>query len=141
YVMLHGYSAFSDLNLVADYLLDEPEPGSGETFGNSEDYEIPQSSLLGVLSPILVDRAGASGSIKVEVGIVHQSVREISVTLIDPSGVKHSLKGFGGSGVDLFETYHLELAELPSYGEWILQVKDLGNRGRGYIDFWRISFP
>ncbi|MCG7909988.1 MAG: S8 family serine peptidase [Candidatus Thiodiazotropha taylori] len=141
YVMLHGYTAFSDLNLVADYLLDEPEPGSGETFGNSEDYEIPQSSLLGVLSPILVDRAGASGSIKVEVGIVHQSVREISVTLIDPSGVKHSLKGFGGSGVDLFETYHLELAELPSYGEWILQVKDLGNRGRGYIDFWRISFP
>ncbi|MEW8626963.1 MAG: S8 family serine peptidase [Candidatus Thiodiazotropha sp.] len=141
YVMLHGYSAFSDLSLVADYLLDESQPGSGERFENSEDYEIPQSSLTGALSPILVDRAGASGKVQIEVGIIHQSIREISVTLIDPSGVEHSLKGFGGSGVDLFETYQLELAELPSEGEWTLQVKDLGPRGSGYIDFWRITFP
>ena len=141
YVMLHGYSAFSDLSLVADYLLDESQPGSGERFENSEDYEIPQSSLTGALSPILVDRAGASGKVQIEVGIIHQSIREISVTLIDPSGVKHSLKGFGGSGVDLIETYQLELAELPSEGEWTLQVKDLGPRGSGYIDFWRITFP
>ena len=141
YVMLHGYSAFSDLSLVADYLLDESQPGSGERFENNEDYEIPQSSLTGALSPILVDRAGASGKVQIEVGIIHQSIREISVTLIDPSGVKHSLKGFGGSGVDLIETYQLELAELPSEGEWTLQVKDLGPRGSGYIDFWRITFP
>ncbi|WP_235614971.1 pre-peptidase C-terminal domain-containing protein [Candidatus Thiodiazotropha endoloripes] len=140
YVMLHGYSAFSDLTLVADYLLDELQP-DGESFDNSEDHEIPQSSLSGALNPIQVDRTGASGRVRIEVGIIHQSVREISVTLIDPSGAKHNLKGFGGIGVDLFETYHLELAEQPSEGEWTLQVKDLGNRGRGYIDFWRISFP
>ncbi|ODB94700.1 hypothetical protein A3197_18305 [Candidatus Thiodiazotropha endoloripes] len=141
YVMLHGYSAFSDLTLVADYLMDEPQPGGSEKFENSEDYEIPQSSLSGALSPIQVDRVGTSGSVQVEIGIIHQSIREVSVTLIDPSGVKHNLKGFGGVGVDLFETYHLELAKQPSEGEWTLQVKDLGNRGRGYIDFWRISFP
>jgi subtilisin-like proprotein convertase family protein len=61
--------------------------------------------------------------------------------LIDPNGDQHSLKGFGGSGVDLFETYTLELPEVPSEGEWKLQVKDLGNRGAGYIDFWRVVFP
>ncbi|MEJ2622812.1 MAG: S8 family serine peptidase, partial [Candidatus Thiodiazotropha sp.] len=140
YIMLHGYSPFEGLNLVADYLMDEAQPSGGELFENSEDYEIPQFNLNGVTSPIMVDRSGASGQLRIEVGIIHQWTREISVTLIDPYGYKHSLKGFGGSGVDLYESYQLGLAELPSTGEWRLQVKDLGTKGSGYIDFWRIIF-
>jgi serine protease len=140
YIMLHGYSAFEDLNLIADYLMDNSHQSDGEVFENSDDYEIPQSNLNGVISPIMVDRSGPSGRIRIEVGIVHQWIREISVTLIDPHGGKHNLKGFGGSGVDLFDSYQLDLAELPSAGEWRLQVKDLGAKGTGYIDFWRILF-
>jgi serine protease len=140
YIMLHAYSPFEGLNLVADYLMDESQPSDGELFENSEDYEIPQSSLNGVMSPIMVDRNGPSGRVRIEVGIIHQWIREISVTLIDPDGNKHSLKGFGGSGVDLFDSYQLDLAELASAGEWRLQVKDLGTKGTGYIDFWRILF-
>ncbi|MES9979387.1 MAG: proprotein convertase P-domain-containing protein, partial [Candidatus Thiodiazotropha sp. 6PLUC5] len=91
--------------------------------------------------PIMVDRTGPSGQIQIEVGIVHDWVREISVTLIDPTGSKHKLKGFGGSGVNLFETYYLDLGDLPSDGEWNLQVKDLGPFATGSIDYWRIIFP
>ncbi|MES9862578.1 MAG: S8 family serine peptidase [Candidatus Thiodiazotropha sp. LLP2] len=141
YIMLHGYSAFSGVSLIADYQLEDPQPGTGQIFENQDDYPIPQSSLSGVSSPIMVDRTEASGQIQVEVGIQHNWIREISVTLINPTGAKHTLKGFGGSGIDLFETYNLDLGELPSAGEWNLQVKDLGPFSSGNIDYWRIIFP
>ncbi|MES9854958.1 MAG: proprotein convertase P-domain-containing protein [Candidatus Thiodiazotropha sp. L084R] len=89
----------------------------------------------------MVDRTEVSGQIQVEVGIQHNWIREISVTLIDPTGAKHTLKGFGGSGIDLIETYNLDLGDLPSAGEWNLQVKDLGPFASGNIDYWRIIFP
>lgn len=141
YIMLHAYSAFSGASLIADYQLEDPEPGTGQIFENLDDYPIPQANLSGVLSPIMVDRTGPSGQIQIEVGIVHDWVREISVTLIDPTGSKHKLKGFGGSGVNLFETYYLDLGDLPSDSEWNLQVKDLGPFATGSIDYWRIIFP
>lgn len=141
YVMLHSYRAFSNVSLITDYILADPQPETGEVFENLNDYSIPQSSLSGVSSPIEVARTGAIGQIKVEVGIDHNWIREISVTLIDPTGRKHTLKGFGGSGVDLYETYSIDLGDTPSEGVWRLQVKDLGPVARGSIDFWRIIFP
>ncbi|MES9854956.1 MAG: PPC domain-containing protein [Candidatus Thiodiazotropha sp. L084R] len=36
YVMLHGYSAFSGVSLIADYQLEDPQPGTGQIFENQQ---------------------------------------------------------------------------------------------------------
>jgi serine protease len=141
YVMLHGYTSFSGVNLIADYILEADQSRTGEIFENLDSYPIPQSNLNGISSPITVNRTGNTGQVQIEVGITHDRIREISVTLIDPAGGRHKLKGFGGSGADLFQTYYLDLGDLASEGEWQLKVKDLGPYASGTLEFWRIVFP
>jgi serine protease len=141
YIMLNAYSDFAGLTLVARYQLEDPQSVPGQTFENLQSYPIPDGSLVGALSPINVDRTGPSGQVTVSVTIRHTYIRELAVDLIDPLGTIHHLKGFGGWGIDLLESYTLDLGDLPSEGEWQLRARDLGTRGTGQIESWRISFP
>jgi serine protease len=139
YIMLQGYSAFSKVSLVADYQLADPEPVTSSNYENLKDYPIPDRSLQGVSSPISVDHTGNAGTINIAVTIRHTSIRELLVKLIDPSETGHTLKGFGGSGVDLIKNYTLNLENQPAQGTWKLKAMDLGNSGTGMIDSWGIS--
>ncbi|MCU7931713.1 MAG: S8 family serine peptidase [Candidatus Thiodiazotropha sp. (ex Codakia rugifera)] len=142
YVMLHGFSAFSDTNLVANYFRETDRPDLNNTFENQNDIPIPDSILDGISSPITVSRIGESGQIEISIAIRHPAIREILVELIDPNGGIHTLKRLGGyNGEDFIENIRLDLATLPSQGIWHLRVKDFGVTGNGYIDNWRIRFP
>ncbi|MCU7841116.1 MAG: S8 family serine peptidase [Candidatus Thiodiazotropha sp. (ex Troendleina suluensis)] len=142
YVMVHGYSAFSDANLVANYFLENNTSDPNSTFENQSDIPIPDSALNGVSSPITVTRVGESGQIDISIAIRHPAIREILVELIDPNGGIHSLKSLGGyNGEDFIENIRLNLATLPSQGIWNLRVKDFGVTGIGYIDNWQMRFP
>ncbi len=141
YIMLNAYSDFAGLTLVARYQLEAPQSLPGRTFENLQSYPIPDGSLIGALSPISVDRAGPSEQVTVTVTIRHTYIRELAVDLIDPHGTIHHLKGFGGGGVDLLESYTLDLGDLPSEGVWQLRARDLGTLGSGEIESWRITFP
>ncbi len=140
-ILLNAYADFSEVSLVADYQLENPVPEPGTSFENLQSYPIPDGSLEGALSPITIDREGPAGQVTVTVTIRHSYIRELAVDLIDPSGTVHHLKGFGGWGVDLLESYTLDLGDLPSQGVWQLRARDLGNRGSGKIESWRIRFP
>ncbi|MCU7815874.1 MAG: S8 family serine peptidase [Candidatus Thiodiazotropha sp. (ex Rostrolucina anterorostrata)] len=96
YVVLHGYSAFSDTSLVGNYFLENDRLDPNNTFENQSDIPIPDSTLNGVSSPITVTRVGESGQIDISIAIRHPAIREILVELIDPNGGIHSLKSLGG---------------------------------------------
>lgn len=141
YVMLHGYTAFSNTTLVATYHLESGQSATITNFENQTDYPIPNYLSNGVSSPIAVTREGESGTIDIEVKIRHDSIQEISVDLLDPQGKIHNLKGFGGSdGVDLNQSYSLDLRSQTSAGTWALRVRDFGSQGVGYLDGWQITF-
>ncbi|MCU7861744.1 MAG: S8 family serine peptidase, partial [Candidatus Thiodiazotropha sp. (ex Lucinoma kastoroae)] len=104
YVVLHGYSAFSDTSLVGNYFLENDRLDPNNTFENQSDIPIPDSTLNGVSSPITVTRVGESGQIDISIAIRHPAIREILVELIDPNGGIHSLKSLGGyNGEDFIE--------------------------------------
>lgn len=141
YVLIHGYSAFSGVSLVASYdeaADPEPDPATRH-FENSDDYTIPGFSFIGIGSPIEVPLSGTSGRVSVHVQIKHPVMRELVVKLIAPGGQRFPLS-YGAWGSDLDETFTLDLGGIPASGRWILQVKDLGFFGLGYIDGWSITF-
>ncbi|MET0065729.1 MAG: S8 family serine peptidase [Candidatus Thiodiazotropha sp.] len=139
FILLNAYADFADLSLVADYQLQNPPP-EPDRFENLQSYPIPDASLDGALSPIRVERSNPAGQVRVTVTIRHSYIRELAVDLIDPSGTVHNLKGFGGWGTDLLETFILDLGDPPATGVWKLRARDLGNRGSGSIEAWRIRF-
>jgi serine protease len=140
YVMLHGYTDFSNVTLVANYLLNSEMLSPITSFDNQTDYPIPNHDYSGVSSPITVGQAGDISGIEVEIDIEHPHISEIFVELLDPSGRSHTLKSFGGTdSVNLQESYKLNTFDEMA-GTWKLRVRDFGVNGTGHIDSWRIIF-
>jgi serine protease len=141
YALIHGYSAFSDLSITARYDTDSDNTLNPTTtrFENTEDYNIPDMNFAGVVSPIDVLYTGESRTINVDVEIRHPAMQEVLLKLIEPNGVHHWLR-LNGSGVDLNQSFTLDLDSVVTQGRWKLKAVDFGRSARGIIDSWSIEF-
>ncbi|ABV36222.1 peptidase S8 and S53, subtilisin, kexin, sedolisin [Shewanella sediminis HAW-EB3] len=142
YVMVQGYSAFSGINLVANYT----EATGGNTGGvasytNTNSYSIPDNKAAGISSPISVSRSGDAGTVSVTVNITHTYIGDLQVELHTPSGEVAILHDNTGSSTDnINQTYTVDTTGIESAGEWKLKAVDSGRRDTGSIDSWEISF-
>ena len=143
YAMVRGYAAFSGVSLVASY--QEPSTG-GNTGGpasytNTDNYTIPDNNTTGISSPITVTRTGDSGTVSVNVAIVHTYIGDLKVQLISPTGQVVTLHNNTGSGTDnINKTYTADMTGVESSGIWKLKAVDNANQDTGYIDSWTLSF-
>jgi vibriolysin len=134
YVGIKAYSAFSGINLIADY-------AGIETYGNSGDYAINDYSTIE--SPITIaGRSGNGGSATpVSVNIVHTWIGDLVVDLIAPDGTVFNLHNrAGGSADNINQTYYVNLSAKPLNGVWKLRVADQAGADIGYIDNWTVTF-
>jgi serine protease len=139
FVMIHGYTDFSDLSLVASYTESStPDPDSGR-FENMDDYQIPGFSYSGVGSPIDVSLTDDRDTVDVHVEIIHPYMREVFIALTTPDGQIFWLSA-GVSGENLNQTYTIALGDIPMAGRWTLWAIDFGFSGQGYIDGWSLTF-
>jgi serine protease len=141
YALVHGYSAFSDLSISASYDTDSDTTLNPiiNRFENTDQYTIPDLAFSGITSPIDVPLTGESGTINVHAEITHPAMQEVLLKLISPNGESHWLR-FADQGVNLDQTFTLELDNLEAQGRWQLKAIDIGFSGRGSIDNWSIEF-
>ncbi|MCL1139207.1 S8 family serine peptidase [Shewanella pneumatophori] len=143
YVMVQGYSAFNGVNLVASY---NESSGGGDTGGpatysNTNSYNIPDNSSVGVESVITATRSGDSGTVTVKVNISHTYIGDLQVELHSPSGqiaILHD--NSGGSSNDIIKTYTVDMSGVDSAGNWKLKAVDSARRDTGSINSWELSF-
>jgi serine protease len=144
YVMVQGYSAFSGVNLVANYT--EGTTGGGTTGGpatytNTTNANIPDNNTTGITSSINVTRTGDSGTVSVSVGIIHTYIGDLKVELVSPTGQKVALHSNSGGGTDnINTTYSANFTGVESSGTWKLKAVDNASRDTGYIDTWTLTF-
>ena len=91
-VMVNGYSAFSGLSLTGSYT----EGSTGGTYSNTANYTIPDNNTTGISSPVSVTHTGNSGTVSVEVNIVHTYIGDLIVDLIHPDGTAYNLSNQSG---------------------------------------------
>lgn len=138
YVMLRGYSSFSGVTLKGAY---QDEIG-GDSFENTNNYNIPDNNSTGVQSPLSVTGSGNAGTISVEVAIVHTYIGDLIVDVIAPDGTVYNVHNrSGGSADNINQTYSVNVGSKPRSGTWNLRVRDLARVDTGYIDRWKITFP
>ena len=143
YVMVQGYSAFNSVNLVASF---NESTGGGNTGGpatytNTNSYNIPDNSSVGVESVIAATRTGDSGNVTVKVNISHTYIGDLQVELHSPTGqiaVLHD--NSGGSSNDIIKTYTVDMSGVGSAGDWKLKAVDSARRDTGSINSWELSF-
>ncbi|MCL1093145.1 S8 family serine peptidase [Shewanella kaireitica] len=145
YVMIQGYSAFSGVNLVANFTEDNGGgtggTGGAATYSNNSSYDIPDNSSAGVSSSIAATRTGDSGTVTVNVNISHTYIGDLQVELHSPSGqvaVLHD--NTGGSANDIVKTYTVDMTGTDSAGNWQLKAVDSARRDTGTINSWELSF-
>lgn len=145
YVMIQGYSAFSGVNLVANFTEDNGGgtggTGGAATYTNNSSYSIPDNSSAGVTSTIAAARTGDSGTVTVKVNISHTYIGDLQVELHSPSGqvaVLHD--NAGGSANDIVKTYTVDMTGADSAGNWQLKAVDSARRDTGTINSWELSF-
>ena len=143
HVMLHGYRSYSGLRLVADYDTSAtPPPPSGNSFENTANINIPDNNTTGITSSINSTRTGQSGTVSVEVKIVHTYIGDLIVDVIHPDGTVYNVHNrTGGSADNINQTYSVNAGSKASNGEWKLRVRDRAGADTGYIDSWKITFP
>ncbi|WP_444995235.1 M14 family zinc carboxypeptidase [Aliikangiella sp. IMCC44359] len=137
HVMLRGYSAYSNTSLTGTYTT----ANNGDSFENTNNVDIPDNNSTGVSSSINVTRSGASGSVTVEVDIVHTYIGDLIVDLVAPDGtIKNLHNRSGGSSNNINKTYVTDFGTVESKGNWQLKVRDRANRDVGYIDRVKLTF-
>ncbi|WP_281556115.1 M14 family zinc carboxypeptidase [Thalassomonas sp. RHCl1] len=135
-VMLRGYSAYSGVSLTGTYTT-----GTVSGYENTTDVAIPDNSTVGASSTINVDRSGASGTVSVEVDIIHTYIGDLTVDVIAPDGSSFNLHNRTGNGSNnISQTYSVDVGAINSQGTWTLKVVDNANIDTGNIDRWKISF-
>jgi serine protease len=144
YVMLQGYSAFSGVNLVANYTAGSTggsNTGGPASYNNTGNYTIPDNNTSGITSPITVSRTGDSGTVSVSIGIIHTYIGDLKIQLVSPTGQTVVLHNNTGGGTDnLTQTYTANMAGVESSGVWTLKAVDNARQDTGYIDTWSLSF-
>ncbi|NMH66024.1 S8 family serine peptidase [Shewanella salipaludis] len=142
YVMLKGFSAFSDVNLLASYSASTGgSTGGPATYSNTDNYNIPDNNSTGITSPISVTRSGDSGTVSVTVNIVHTYIGDLKVSLVSPTGQAVTLQSnSGGSADNINKTFTADMTGVESNGTWSLKAVDSASQDTGYIDSWELSF-
>jgi len=142
YVMVQGYSAFSGINLVANYTeATGGNTGGAASYSNTNSYSIPDNKAAGITSPISVSRSGDAGTVSVTVNISHTYIGDLQVELHTPTGEVAILHDNTGSSTDnINQTYTVDTSGIESAGEWKLKAIDSGRRDTGSIDSWEINF-
>ncbi|PKG58222.1 S8 family serine peptidase [Shewanella sp. GutDb-MelDb] len=146
YVMVQGYSAFSGVNLVANFTEDTGGGTGGETGGpatytNNSSYSIPDNSSTGITSVIAAARTGDSGTVTIKVNISHTYIGDLQVELHSPTGQVAILHdNTGGSANDIVKTYTVDMSGADSVGNWELKAVDSARRDTGTINSWELSF-
>jgi serine protease len=141
YVMVKGYSAFSGVSLVANYTASTPATGGPATYTNGTDYAIPDNNATGITSSITATRTGDSGTVTVDVNIVHTYIGDLTVSLISPTGqtvVLHNKTG--GSADNIIQSYTANMTGVESSGVWKLKAVDSASQDTGYINSWTLKF-
>lgn len=127
-------------NLEVSGTAGTPPPG-GNFFETTTNVNIPDNNSTGVQSPLSVSRTGASGTVDVNVNIVHTYIGDLIVDLIHPDGTVYNLHNrTGGSANDINQNYSVNAGSKDSAGTWNLRVRDLANADTGLIDSWSITF-
>ncbi|MDN5781978.1 MAG: M20/M25/M40 family metallo-hydrolase [Luteimonas sp.] len=140
HVRIKGYSAFSGVSLVGDYVIGSGS-GGAQVYVNDSDVAIGDYAT--VYSPIAVSgRSGkAPASVQVEVNIRHTYTGDLRVDLLAPDGSVYLLHNrSGGSTDNLVKAYTVDLSNEDLDGTWRLRVSDRGRGDTGKIDRWSITF-
>ncbi|MCL1124772.1 proprotein convertase P-domain-containing protein [Shewanella surugensis] len=133
--MLTGYSAFSDVELIADYSL------ASNFYENDTNHPIPDKDNNGAQSSITVNHIGDAGNINVEVNISHTYTGDLILELHSPTGEKHILQKKSGGGTDdIAKVYSIDMTGIEAQGDWILNVIDTVKNDIGTIEHWSITF-
>jgi len=133
-----GDIAFDNLEVSGTAVA--PPPG-GNFFENTTNVNIPDNNATGVQSPLSVSRTGASGTVNVNVNIVHTYIGDLIVDLIHPDGTVYNLHNrTGGSANDINQNYSVSVGTKDSAGTWNLKVRDLANADTGLINSWSVTF-
>ncbi|MGR6872871.1 M14 family zinc carboxypeptidase [Pseudomonas sp. HK3] len=136
HVMLRGFKAFSNVSLTGTYTT-----GTVDNFENNTDVAIPDNNASGATSDINVTRSGASGSVSVEVDIIHTYIGDLKVDVIAPDGTSFNVhNNTGGSANNINKTYTVNVGNIDSSGIWKLKVVDNANNDTGKIDRWKLTF-
>ncbi len=133
-----GDIAFDNLEISGTSVT--PPPG-GNFFETTTDVSIPDNNSTGVQSPLSVSRSGSSGTVDVNVNIIHTYIGDLIVDLIHPDGTVYNLHNrTGGSANNINQNYSVSVGSKDSSGTWNLRVRDLANADTGTIDSWSITF-
>ncbi|MET9494961.1 M4 family metallopeptidase [Streptomyces sp. NPDC006552] len=120
------------------------DPGTGKTFTNDTNVNIPDSPGAAVSSSVTV--TGISGkapsTLQVGVDIVHTWSGDLQVDLIGPSGKAYRLHSSAYDPTpNIQTTYTVNASTENANGVWKLQAKDLGPQDVGYINSFKLTFP
>ena len=142
HVMVTGFAAFNNVNLVATINSDDDDNASNRTFTSTEPVDIPDANPNGALSPINSTLSGNSGTITVDVDITHPWRGDLALYLIAPSGDTALLEEFEikDEDDDVKQTYVVEVAGVEFLGRWQLLALDLGQDDTGTINRWSLTF-
>lgn len=143
HVMLHAWSAYSGVSLVADYTeATTPPPGGSNEFTNNSNVTISDNKT--VSSSVNVSgRTSAVGDIDIVVDIKHTYIGDLTVKIIAPDGKSATLHNReGGSADNINKTYSISASAVTNNGNgtWKLQVQDSAGGDTGYIDSWTLRF-
>ena len=141
HVMIAAYSDFADVQLVGNFQEPPPPPPRVSEFDNPANVAIPDRNSAGIYSNIAVDKAGASGSITIEVDIKHTYIGDLEIWIYAPNGASGKLKSISNdSSDDLQQSFTLNAGTIPAAGTWRLRVADRYRGDVGFIDEWSITF-
>lgn len=113
-----------------------------ETLTNTESMDIPDNSIQGVTSSIVVNDEGVFSEATVTVDITHPYVGDLTVKLLTPTGGEVILQQRkGGSADDLKKSFTVELPSgTTANGDWKLFLSDSAKRDAGNLNNWAIQF-
>ncbi|NEB79676.1 peptidase M4 [Streptomyces sp. SID14478] len=120
------------------------DPGTGKTFTNDANVNIPDSPGAAVTSSVTVSGiAGkAPSTLKVGVDIVHTWSGDLQVDLVGPSGKSYRLhSSVYDPTPNIQTTYTVNASTENANGVWKLKVQDLGPQDVGYINSFKLTFP
>ncbi|MER7697695.1 S8 family peptidase [Streptomyces sp. NPDC096095] len=121
---------------------DTTPPGDGDTFENTDDYQIRDNTT--VTSPITVTGIDgrAAADLAVTVDIRHTYRGDVKVELVAPDGGVFLLKNYNSydSADDVRGTITVDASSKTANGTWKLRVTDNWVNDTGYINAWSLQF-
>lgn len=140
YIMVRAFTTFNSVSLKGNYVTGTTGGGS-QVFSSTSNVNIPDNNPSGATSNISSNRTGASNNLKITYNIVHTYIGDLTVQLVDPTGVVSTLRNTsGGSANDINESKSINKGSTTATGTWGLKVIDSAGADTGFINSWSIEF-